>query len=56
MYKLGPIHQGVVERGSKTGSFAYLLWPGKIGAYSMVMGKNMASFDTSDFPFSFING
>ncbi len=55
MYKLGPIHQGVVERGSKTGSFAYLLWPGKIGAYSMVMGKNMASFDTSDFPFSFIN-
>ncbi len=55
MYKLGPVHQGVVERGSKTGSFAYLLWPGRIGAYSVVMGKNMASFDTSDFPFSYIN-
>ena len=22
MYKLGPIHQGVVDRGSKTGSFS----------------------------------
>jgi hypothetical protein len=55
MYKLGPVHQGVLERGSKTGSFAYLLWPCRIGAYSVVMGKNLASFDTSDFPFSYIN-
>ncbi|MCK4489002.1 MAG: DUF4954 family protein, partial [Anaerolineales bacterium] len=55
MYKLGPVHQGVIERGSKTGSFAYLLWPGRIGAYSVVMGKNMASFDSGDFPFSYIN-
>jgi NDP-sugar pyrophosphorylase family protein len=55
MYKLGPVHQGIVERGSKTGSFAYMLWPSHIGAYSVVMGKNTASFDTSDFPFSYIN-
>lgn len=55
MYKLGPVHQGIVERGSKTGSFAYLLWPSRIGAYSVVMGKNQASFDSSDFPFSYIN-
>jgi hypothetical protein len=55
MYKLGPLHQGILERGSKTGSFAYLLWPCRIGAYSVVMGKNLASFDTSDFPFSYIN-
>jgi len=55
MYKLGPVHQGIIERGSKTGSFAYLLWPSHIGAFSVVMGKNMASFDTSDFPFSYIN-
>lgn len=55
MYKLGPVHQGLVERGSKTGSFAYLLWPCRIGAYSVVMGKNMSSFDSSDFPFSYIN-
>ena len=55
MYKLGPVHQGILERGSKTGSFAYLLWPCRIGAYSVVMGKNLASFDTSDLPFSYIN-
>ncbi len=54
MYKLGPVHQGILERGSKTGSFAYLLWPCRIGAYSVVMGKNLASFDTSDLPFSYI--
>ena len=55
MYKLGPVHQGIMERGSKTGSFAYLLWPSRIGAFSVVIGKNLASFDTSDFPFSYIN-
>ncbi len=55
MYKLGPVHQGIMERGSKTGSFSYMLWPSRIGAYTVVMGKNMASFDTSDFPFSYIN-
>jgi len=54
MYKLGPVHQGILERGSKTGSFAYLLWPCRIGAYSVVMGKNPASFDSSDLPFSYI--
>ncbi len=55
MYKLGPVHQGILERGSKTGSFAYLLWPSRVGAYSVVMGKNVASFDSTDFPFSYIN-
>lgn len=55
MYKLGPVHQGIVERGSKTGSFAYMLWPSRVGAFSVVMGKNTVSFDTTDFPFSYIN-
>ena len=55
MYKLGPVHQGIVERGSKTGSFAYMLWPCRIGAYTAIMGKNVGNFDTSDFPFSYIN-
>jgi len=54
MYKLGPIHQGVLERGSKTGSFSYMMWPCRVGAFSVVMGKNKANFDTSDFPFSYI--
>ena len=52
MYKLGPIHQGIVERGSKTGSFSYLLWPSKVGPYSVVMGKHSNNIDASDFPFS----
>ena len=55
MYKLGPVHQGIVERGSKTGSFAYMLWPCRVGAYTAIMGKNAGNFDTSDFPFSYIN-
>jgi len=54
MYKLGPVHQGILERGSKTGSFAYLLLPCRIGSYSVVMGKHYTNFDSSDFPFSYI--
>lgn len=55
MYKLGPVHQGILERGSKTGSFSYLLWPSRVGAFTNVIGKHYSSFDTSDLPFSFIN-
>ncbi|HEY3324346.1 MAG TPA: DUF4954 family protein [Planctomycetota bacterium] len=54
MYKLGPVHQGIMERGSKTGSFSYLLWPCRIGPFSVVIGKNMANFDLGDLPFSYI--
>jgi hypothetical protein len=54
MYKLGPVHQGILERGAKTGSFAYLLLPDIVGAYTVVMGKHYTNFDTSDFPFSYI--
>jgi len=55
MYKLGPIHQGIMERGCKTGSFSYLLWPSRVGAFTAVIGKHYANFDTADFPFSYIN-
>jgi len=54
MYKLGPLHQGILERGSKTGSFSYLLWPSKIGAFSVVTGKHFSNIDAGDFPFSYI--
>ncbi|MGD0094693.1 MAG: DUF4954 family protein, partial [Planctomycetota bacterium] len=54
MYKLGPLHQGILERGCKTGSFSYLLWPCRVGAFSVILGKNMANFDTGDLPFSYI--
>jgi carbonic anhydrase/acetyltransferase-like protein (isoleucine patch superfamily) len=55
MYKLGPIHQGIAERGSKTGSFSYMLWPCRVGAFSVVMDKHPGNFDTSEFPFSYIS-
>lgn len=55
MYKLGPVHQGILERGCKTGSFSYLLWPSRVGPFTAVMGKHYANFDTSDFPFSYVD-
>lgn len=54
MYKLGPIHHGIVERGSKTTSDSYLLWPARIGAFTLVMGRHYKNSDTSDMPFSYL--
>ncbi|RIH67268.1 DUF4954 family protein [Mariniphaga sediminis] len=54
MYKLGPIHQGILERGAKTTSDSYLLWPSHIGAFSLVMGRHYKHCDTADFPFSYL--
>ncbi|MBS0012269.1 MAG: DUF4954 family protein [Bacteroidales bacterium] len=54
LYKLGPIHQGVIERGVKTTSDSYLLWPSHVGAFSLVMGRHYKHSDTSLFPFSYL--
>ena len=54
MYKLGPVHQGIVERGSKTSSDSYILWPAKVGAFTVVMGRHYRNSDTSDLPFSYL--
>lgn len=54
MYKLGPVHQGVAERGCKTSSDSYILWPAKIGAFTIIMGRHYKNSDTSDFPFSYL--
>jgi hypothetical protein len=54
MYKLGPIHQGIIERGSKTTSDSYILWPAKIGPFTLVMGRHYKNSDTSDLPFSYL--
>ena len=54
MYKLGPIHQGMLERGAKTTSDSYILWPARIGAFSLVMGRHVNHSDTSDLPFSYL--
>lgn len=54
LYKLGPIHQGIMERGAKTTSDSYILWPSRVGAFSLVMGRHYKHSDTTDFPFSYI--
>lgn len=54
MYKLGPIHQGAMERGAKTSSNSYILWPARIGAFSLVMGRHTDHPDTSELPFSYL--
>jgi hypothetical protein len=54
MYKLGPVHQGIFERGSKTGSFSYVLFESRIGAFTVVIGKHMANINTPNLPFSYI--
>jgi len=52
MYKLGPAHEGRLLRGTKTGSFSYMMWPNKVGPFSVVLGKHSTNFDTADYPFS----
>ncbi|MCF7740500.1 MAG: DUF4954 family protein [Candidatus Marinimicrobia bacterium] len=54
MYKLGPNHQGVIERGSKTASDSYMLYPMKVGPFSLIMGRHYQNSDTSNLPFSYL--
>ncbi|HCC84980.1 MAG TPA: DUF4954 domain-containing protein [Porphyromonadaceae bacterium] len=54
MYKLGPIHQGIVERGAKTTSNSYVMWPAKVGAFSLILGRHIQHADTSNLPFSYL--
>ena len=56
MYKLGPAHWGILERGVKTSSGAYIMFGAKIGAFSMVMGQHKTHPDSSSFPFSYLFG
>jgi hypothetical protein len=53
MYKLGPVHQGVLERGCKTGSSSYLLWEAHVGAFSVVIGKHYVNIQAPHLPFSY---
>ncbi len=55
MYKLGPVHQGLFERGCKTGSFSYVLHETHVGAFSVVIGKHYTNINTPDLPFSYIH-
>lgn len=53
-YKMGPLHWGTLERGTKTASGSYILLPAKIGTFSVCMGKLMHHPDTRKLPFSYL--
>ena len=53
-YKMGPMHYGILERGVKTASGAYILMPAKIGTFSVCFGKLMYHPDTRCIPFSYL--
>ena len=53
-YKMGPMHYGTLERGSKTASGAYILMPAKIGAFSVCFGKLMNHPDMRCLPFAYL--
>ena len=53
-YKMGPMHYGTLERGSKTASGAYVLMPATIGAFSVCFGKLMNHPDMRNLPFSYL--
>lgn len=53
-YKMGPLHYGILERGTKTASGSHLLLPAKIGAFSVCLGKVQNHPDTHNLPFSYI--
>ena len=53
-YKMGPLHYGTLERGTKTASGSYVLMPATIGAFSVCFGKLMHHPDTRCLPFSYL--
>ena len=53
-YKMGPMHWGILERGTKTASGSYLLMPATIGTFSVCFGKLMHHPNTTALPFSYL--
>ena len=53
-YKMGPMHWGILERGSKTASGAYLFMPATVGCFSVCFGKLMLHPDTRNLPFAYL--
>ena len=53
-YKMGPMHWGILERGAKTASGAYLLMPATLGSFSVCFGKLMHHPNTRNLPFAYL--
>jgi NDP-sugar pyrophosphorylase family protein len=54
MYKVGSVHQGIFERGTKMSSDGYVMYPARIGTFCVVMGRHYAHPQTQDVPFSYL--
>ncbi|MEN6383954.1 MAG: DUF4954 family protein [Phycisphaerales bacterium] len=54
MYKVGSVHQGIFERGAKIASDGYVMYPVRIGAFCVVMGRHYQHPDSSNMPFSYM--
>lgn len=54
MYKIGAVHQGIFERGTKITSDGYVMYPVWIGAFSVIFGRHYAHPATADMPFSYL--
>ncbi|MDR0304309.1 MAG: DUF4954 family protein [Chitinispirillales bacterium] len=54
LYKMGPVHQGIFERGTKTSSNSYILYPARIGPFTLVLGRHVSHCDTKNMPYSYL--
>lgn len=54
LFRAGPVHQGIHERGCKFGSNAYVMLPAREGAFTTVIGRHTAHHDTADMPYSIL--
>lgn len=54
MYKLGANQQGIFERGCKMGSGTHVVYPARLGAFNVIIGKHESHPDTRDLPFSYV--
>jgi hypothetical protein len=50
LYKLGPLHEGKLERGCKTGSFSYMMWPCRVGPVQRRAGQTHADIRHGRLP------
>lgn len=53
-YKLGPLHHGILARGSKTASGSHILWPMQTAPFTMIMGKVKTHPDLTTLPFTYV--
>ncbi|MDE7074336.1 MAG: DUF4954 family protein, partial [Odoribacter sp.] len=56
LYRLGAVHQGIMERGCKLGSDSYVKWPAHVGAFSVMTGRHTEHMNSSILPFSYLIG